>query len=262
MIDLRGAWAAGQWWELSKDDSRARELKSRVNKGRSVRHSNQNCRIPTHAKSSSSVQATTSHIFASPPASSIIYAASGHRSFCFVEVVFGESTYQHVWPSSREGHCKRFCFVVRWGIIFLSFSPSPLSQRSQSLVVHLMKPGSSGVPAKEGYVGWTGMASASSLVQLQSQTSSRSREGSSVLETVEIDPQFAGALGFDQGDVIEIGLLHDLPVATSIATEPLSADDWEILVCFGFFRNICSAANTLELPASRSCMQGMLRITC
>lgn len=76
------------------------------------------------------------------------------------------------------------------------------------------------------------MASASSLAQLHSQTTS-TRAGAdkgASLETVEIDPQFATALGFAQGDIVEIGLLHDLPVAKSIATEPLTADDWEILV--------------------------------
>ena len=29
---------------------------------------------------------------------------------------------------------------------------------------------------------------------------------------------------------VEIGLLYDLPTAKSVATEPLSPDDWEILV--------------------------------
>jgi peroxin-1 len=50
------------------------------------------------------------------------------------------------------------------------------------------------------------------------------------METVEIDPQYAQALGFSEGVTAEIGLLHDLPVAKSISTEPYSADDWEILV--------------------------------
>ena len=30
---------------------------------------------------------------------------------------------------------------------------------------------------------------------------------------------------------VEIGLLHDLGYAKSVGTEPLTADDWEILVC-------------------------------
>jgi hypothetical protein len=29
---------------------------------------------------------------------------------------------------------------------------------------------------------------------------------------------------------VEVGLLYDLPKAKSVATEPLSPDDWEILV--------------------------------
>lgn len=29
---------------------------------------------------------------------------------------------------------------------------------------------------------------------------------------------------------VEIGLLHDLAYATSVATEPATSDDWEILV--------------------------------
>ena len=66
------------------------------------------------------------------------------------------------------------------------------------------------------------------------------------METIEIDPQLAQGLGFAEGDIVcvytitsmlfvtvlqvEIGLLHDLPYATSVSTEPLTADDWEILV--------------------------------
>lgn len=71
------------------------------------------------------------------------------------------------------------------------------------------------------------MASASSLAQWQSQAGRRD----GVLETLEIDPQYAAALGFAEGATAEIGLLHDLPVAKSVGTEPLTSDDWEILVC-------------------------------
>ncbi|KAG9019479.1 Peroxisome biosynthesis protein pex1 [Tulasnella sp. 427] len=49
------------------------------------------------------------------------------------------------------------------------------------------------------------------------------------LETIEIDPQYAQSLGFSEGETVDIGLLHDLPVASSVSTEPLSPDDWEIL---------------------------------
>ncbi|CAK5281813.1 unnamed protein product [Mycena citricolor] len=100
----------------------------------------------------------------------------------------------------------------------------PLVERSirpQHLAVHLT------VVSQEKlqvYVGWTGMASASSLAQFN--TSDPSEKG---LETVEIDPQYALGLGIKQNDIVEIGLVHDLSMATSVATEPLTSDDWEII---------------------------------
>jgi hypothetical protein len=87
------------------------------------------------------------------------------------------------------------------------------------------------------------MASASSLAHFSSPSSAEKG-----IETLEIDPQFAQGLGFGSDDVVrtnsdarmskfsqpilkvEIGLLHDLGYAKSIGTEPLTADDWEILV--------------------------------
>lgn len=66
------------------------------------------------------------------------------------------------------------------------------------------------------------MASASSLAQFQS----GAERG---METIEIDPQFASGLGFSQGDIVEIGLLHDLGHASTVEAEALTADDWEIL---------------------------------
>ncbi|KAH7908843.1 P-loop containing nucleoside triphosphate hydrolase protein [Hygrophoropsis aurantiaca] len=94
----------------------------------------------------------------------------------------------------------------------------PLLERSirpQSLAVHLKLNES-----VEAYVGWTGMASASSLAHFNS---------SNTEETVEIDPQYAQNLGFNHGDLVEIGLLHDLGFASSVGTEPVTADDWEII---------------------------------
>jgi peroxin-1 len=102
----------------------------------------------------------------------------------------------------------------------------PLLERSirpQSLAVHLTntsKPSNAPV-----YVGWSGLASASSLAHFNS-----SNANASTIETIEIDPQYANALGFTQGDVVEIGLVYDLPVATTIGAEPVSSDDWEIIV--------------------------------
>ena len=84
------------------------------------------------------------------------------------------------------------------------------------------------------------MASASSLAHLNA-----SQLGEKSFETLEMDPQYAQGLGLAQGDLVreispvktnlmpykvEIGLLHDLPQAKMVTTEPISADDWEIIV--------------------------------
>ncbi|KAL1723778.1 P-loop containing nucleoside triphosphate hydrolase protein [Schizophyllum commune] len=106
----------------------------------------------------------------------------------------------------------------------------PLLQKSvrpQSLAVHLTLVEEEGSKSKNGkveaFVGWTGMASASSLAHFNAGSSSSS------FETIEIDPQFAQDLGLVQGSLVEIGLLHDLPFAKSVGTEPVSSDDWEII---------------------------------
>ena len=116
-------------------------------------------------------------------------------------------------------------------------------QRPQQVAVLLTATAPSPKPdgrKPSAYVGWTGMVSASSLAHFNSSSSDHS------LETVEIDPQYAESLGFNKGDVVstcfflipfvsytlkvEVGLLYDLPIAKSVATEPLTPDDWEILV--------------------------------
>ncbi|KIJ64352.1 hypothetical protein HYDPIDRAFT_90732 [Hydnomerulius pinastri MD-312] len=102
----------------------------------------------------------------------------------------------------------------------------PLLERSirpQTLAVHL-KSDSQNASKAEAYVGWTGMASASSLAHFNS---ADGREKG--FETIEIDPQYAQGLGFAEGDLVEIGLLHDLAYASSVGTEPVTSDDWEII---------------------------------
>ena len=110
----------------------------------------------------------------------------------------------------------------------------PLVERSirpQSLAVHLTlsTSGSSkgtGHAPVSAYVGWSGHPSSSSLAQYQSSTGS----SGNVSGTVEMDPQYAQALGFAQGSVVEVGLVYDLPVATMVGAEPVGPDDWEIIV--------------------------------
>ncbi|KAG1750462.1 P-loop containing nucleoside triphosphate hydrolase protein [Suillus paluster] len=92
--------------------------------------------------------------------------------------------------------------------------------RPQTLAVHLKPTDGEG---REAYVGWTGMASASSLASFNSTAGARG------IETLEIDPQYAAGLGFKEGDLVELGLLYDLPYAKTVSTEPLSADDWDVV---------------------------------
>ncbi|KAJ7125012.1 P-loop containing nucleoside triphosphate hydrolase protein [Mycena epipterygia] len=103
----------------------------------------------------------------------------------------------------------------------------PLVERSirpQHLAIHLTLVSPGQAEKIEVYVGWTGMASASSLAQFNASTSAEKG-----FETIEIDPQYALGLGLKQNDLVEIGLVYDLSLATSVATEPLTADDWEII---------------------------------
>jgi peroxin-1 len=70
------------------------------------------------------------------------------------------------------------------------------TQRPQSLAIHLSTPAVNSKPPKAAYVGWTGMAAASSLAVWNN-----SREEGH-LETLEMDPQFAGSLGFSEGESV------------------------------------------------------------
>lgn len=76
-----------------------------------------------------------------------------------------------------------------------------VNQRPQYLGVHLtlVQSGSKqeSVKCKEAYVGWTGMASASSLSQFNA-----TKIGDGGLETIEIDPQFAQGIGLAQWDIV------------------------------------------------------------
>ncbi|CAA7259159.1 unnamed protein product [Cyclocybe aegerita] len=125
----------------------------------------------------------------------------------------------------------------------------PLVERSvrpQHLAVHLsLTPDEQNRPTQErveAYVGWTGMASASSLAHFKA---GQSREGG--FETIEIDPQYAQGLGLAQGDIVEIGLLHDLPHAKSVGTEPLTSDDWEII-------NSCQTKTSIDPPTKANAL--------
>jgi len=98
----------------------------------------------------------------------------------------------------RNAVSARSC-LSRHSVIFLH------PQRPQGLAIQLA------LPEKniEAFVGWTGMASASSLAHFSSPSSAEKG-----VETLEIDPQFAQSLGFGPGDVVRIG--SRAPVSESL----------------------------------------------
>jgi len=76
-----------------------------------------------------------------------------------------------------------------------------MDKRPQHLAVHLtlVADGAkkSSQERTEAYVGWTGMASASSLAHFNA---GQSTDGG--FETIEIDPQYGQGLGLAQGDLV------------------------------------------------------------
>ena len=90
----------------------------------------------------------------------------------------------------------------------MSLTRSRSVQRPQSLAVHLTLVEEEGSKRKNGkveaFVGWTGMASASSLAHFNAGSSSSS------FETIEIDPQLAQDLGLVQGSLVSALRLFSL----------------------------------------------------
>ncbi|ORY27869.1 P-loop containing nucleoside triphosphate hydrolase protein [Naematelia encephala] len=101
--------------------------------------------------------------------------------------------------------------------------------RPQGIILHLsplVSPSSSSSrPPQAAYLGWSGLAAASSLAGVGLVGSSRG-EG---LETVEVDPEVAMGLGWAEGTVLDISVIHNPIKAKSVSVTPLTSDDWEIL---------------------------------
>ncbi|GAA5969154.1 hypothetical protein JCM11641_007489 [Rhodosporidiobolus odoratus] len=96
----------------------------------------------------------------------------------------------------------------------------------QSIAVQLsFRSPTSAQSATQIYLGWTGLPSTVAPVSLQP------RSGAAQLDRIEMDPQFATMLGvgLKEGMTVNIELLRELPVATTVNVTPLSVDDWEIL---------------------------------
>ncbi|WWC95916.1 hypothetical protein V866_002783 [Kwoniella sp. B9012] len=94
--------------------------------------------------------------------------------------------------------------------------------RPQSLIIHLSPLSSSSSSSSRrplpAYLGWSGLAAASSL--------SQAGDG---LESIEVDPEVAMSLGWPEGTLVELSIIHNPTRAKSVSVTPLSSDDWEIL---------------------------------
>ncbi|KAK8858426.1 hypothetical protein IAR55_002653 [Kwoniella newhampshirensis] len=96
--------------------------------------------------------------------------------------------------------------------------------RPQSLILHISpltsypSSSSSSRQPKSAHLGWSGLAAASSLAQ--------AGEG---VENVEVDPEVAMSLGWSEGMLVEISVIHNPTKARSVSVTPLTSDDWEIL---------------------------------
>jgi peroxin-1 len=76
---------------------------------------------------------------------------------------------------------------------------------------------------KNVYVGWTGV----SCRKTASPVGSRKSENVAMFD---IDPAFAGNVGLKEGTRVLLSVYQDAMVAHTIHVEPLTANDWEIMV--------------------------------
>jgi peroxin-1 len=77
---------------------------------------------------------------------------------------------------------------------------------------------------KNAYTGWTGM----SCRKTTSPIGTRKNE---VVSMFDIDPAFAANVGLREGTRVQLTVHQDVAVAHTIHVEPLTANDWEIMVC-------------------------------
>jgi len=82
---------------------------------------------------------------------------------------------------------------------------------------------------KNAYAGWTGVSCRKTI----SPVGVRKNEN---IGMFDIDPGFAGNIGLKEGTRVQLTVHQDVPVAHTIYVEPLTANDWEIMVySYGLF---------------------------
>jgi peroxin-1 len=76
---------------------------------------------------------------------------------------------------------------------------------------------------KNAYVGWTGV----SCRKTTSPVGARKNEN---VPMFDIDPAFAGSIGLREGTRVQLTVHQDVAVAHTVHLEPLTPNDWEIMV--------------------------------
>jgi peroxin-1 len=76
---------------------------------------------------------------------------------------------------------------------------------------------------KSAYVGWTGI----SCRKTASPVGARKNDNMAMFD---IDPAFASNVGLREGTKVQLTVHPDVPVAYTVHVEPLTANDWEIMV--------------------------------
>ncbi|ORX77822.1 hypothetical protein BCR32DRAFT_56153 [Anaeromyces robustus] len=78
------------------------------------------------------------------------------------------------------------------------------------------------------YFGWTG--SSSSIVNSQQNNYNDNNNNNSLV--IEIDSYFGRSLGLKNGQKVYAELINNVQLTQSVNVEPLTEDDWEILVLY------------------------------
>jgi peroxin-1 len=76
---------------------------------------------------------------------------------------------------------------------------------------------------KNAYTGWTGVSCRKTI----SPVGARKND---LIPMFDIDPAFAANLGLREGTRVQLTVHHDAALARAVHVEPLTANDWEIMV--------------------------------
>ena len=95
---------------------------------------------------------------------------------------------------------------------------------------------------KNVYVGWTGVSCRKTAAPVGG---SRKNENAAMFD---IDPAFAGNVGLREGTRVMLSVYQDAMVAHTIHVEPLTANDWEIMVPLATYCWVNELGTALEFP--------------